>query len=179
MAAGTMNAEQAADLVRLRAYLATLPDSEAKREIESEYVLKLILRGWSYRAAASALSLSTTTAHRRVQAALAARTSPLVDRYRELANARCDEMVKVLGVVIDSGEASHADRIAAVRAWVAVEARRAAALGSDAPVRADLNVRNLTEDTESELQAMIDAAKAEIRREQAAAGHALIEGGSR
>lgn len=166
MSAGTQRAEQAAELAGLRAYLASLPETEAKRSIEAEAVMKLISRGWSYNAVSSALGLPKTTCHRRAQKAMADRVNPYVDKHREIAGIRLDEMTKVVAAVIDSSSASHADKVAAVRAWVAIEQRRAAVFGTDAPTNTHLRL-TVEEDEDAQLERLIAATKAQMIREQA------------
>jgi len=116
--------------------------------------------GYSYAGIARALDRSENTIHTWVDAALEAIIAPEIGRLRALESIRLDNYLVKLKPRIDRGD----DK--AINAAIRISERRANLYGLNAPVRVDANI-NETDQTDLELQDMLNVARAEVAAQEA------------
>lgn len=109
-------------------------DGRAKRTQERRAaVVRMRTEGHSYEAIGEALGISGRAANQHYKAALKQIPAESVEEHRQVEFARLEEMTLALAPRVKKGE------FLAVRAAIAVSARRAALLGLDAPQQVAIN----------------------------------------
>lgn len=155
------------DSRRGRAESAMNPRSnEVVRLQEVDEAFGMRLRGLSIRVIATNMGHDPRTVRRWIDEEIESRISPKVEKLREMANARLDELsIEAWGVLRGAPPGSEL-RLKAIDRLLHIERRRAANNGSDSPVRIDAI---LTERTQADLE------MEELLRE-AQARNSMIEG---
>ena len=95
--------------------------------------LKLRSNGLTYQKVADSLGVSKSTAHERVQRALAAIPKEAVDEYRKLENERLDELLEF--VLKKAHDPENKAAMFAVDRALAIFERKGKLNGTDAPVK--------------------------------------------
>jgi DNA-binding CsgD family transcriptional regulator len=119
--------------------------NEARRAEKVTRIFQMRLEGMTVKQIAAQEHMSWTTVRAMIDEEIESRVSPKVERQRELANARLDEMsVRVWEVLrgTDSAEL----RLKAVDRLLQIERRRAANNGSDSPVRVEAVYTEITQE---------------------------------
>ncbi len=130
----------------------------AQQAKEMEYLFELRLQGYSYREMAKmaeghfGLKMSHETARQRVERAIDERVRPKAEQYVEEELARLDRYLTKLEAGVALGDEK------AVNAALRVSERRAKLLGLDQPVKADVQVTQVTQE-DLELQELVREAQ--------------------
>jgi hypothetical protein len=132
-------------------------------ECYQAYALKL--GGLSYYAIGQRLKLSTSTAKRRCDEARETLPRESIEELRAMARDRLDVVRLVAKGLMES--ANPTDRHKGADLWLKIEKRDAELTGTDAPERANIEVRVKTEQ-EVDLDKLLTAADARVRAEEAA-----------
>lgn len=140
--------------------------NELARLNEIDRAFTLRLEGLSVRAVAIELGRDHRTISRWIDEEIERRISPKVEKLREMAIARLDEMSREAWAVLRAAPRGGELRLKALDRLIQIERRRAATIGSDSPVRVDAV---LTERTQADLE------MEELLRE-AQARNSMIEG---
>ena len=144
--------------------------SRAEAEREENECLRLKLLGWRDLDIAESMSISPATVQRRLRTGLA-RTKPLrVAEYREQVKQQLEVLERVAMSKVVDVETQNVNLEAATLVLRILE-RKSRLLGVDAPVKAEVEVTQVTEQ-ERELRDLLAAAAAQ----QAAAEQVIVDG---